>query len=72
MTAALARPVIQLEIASANNVPQADSRDLRDRSLVVVVRDAKAAEQIADSISFTWRASVQRKRLLMNDCFPER
>ena len=42
-------------------MPQADSRDLRDRSLVVVVRDAKAAEQIADSISFTWRASVQRK-----------
>ena len=59
-------PVLQFnavmkQFVATRKVPRADSHELRDRTLVVVVWEAKAAAQIVDSISFTWRASVQRE-----------
>jgi hypothetical protein len=45
------------------NVPIADSHDLEDRSLVAVVRNAKAVTQITVSRSLTWPDHEPRLRI---------
>ena len=51
----------QKPFVAFGNVPIADSYDFEDRSLVVVVRNAKAVTQIAVSFSWTWPTLEQRK-----------
>jgi hypothetical protein len=51
-------PVLQLnavkkQFVATRKVPKADSHDLRDRTLVVLVRGAKAAFHVAGSSSLT-------------------
>ena len=50
----------QLPFVDFGDVPIADSHDFEDRSLVVVVRNAKAVTQIAVSFSWTWPTLEQR------------
>jgi hypothetical protein len=52
----------QLPFVDFGDVPIADSHDFEDRSLVVVVRNAKAVTQIAVSFSWTWPTLEQRNR----------
>jgi hypothetical protein len=53
-------------------VPIADSHDLEDRSLVAVVRNAKAVTKITVSLSLTWLALEQRKETITTGGFLER
>jgi len=42
-------------------VPIADSHELKDRSFVAVIQDAKAVTQVTVSFSLTWPALEQRE-----------
>jgi hypothetical protein len=54
---------VQRSFLTFGTVPIADSHDLEDRSLVAVVRNAKAVTQITVSRSLTWPDHEPRLRI---------
>jgi hypothetical protein len=62
----------QKPFVAFGNVPIAGSHDFEDRSLVVMVRNARAVTQIAVSFSLTWPTLEQRERVYKSsNCSPE-